>query len=93
MSSSRKKGKLHNLRSDPDEFRSNFEDYTGNYAWLFQPAVSILMAAILDIALKQNQSFGINGTLSNFECNNLPLTQADEFLGRVLTDSDFISTT
>ena len=87
-----KKGKLYILRIDPDEFRSNFEEYTGNYAWVFQPAASILMAVILDIALKQNQSFVIDGTLSNFECNYLPLTQADEFLGRVLTDSDFIST-
>ena len=81
MSSSRKKGKFHNLSSDPDEFRSNFEDYAGNYAWLFQPAVSILMAAILDIALKQNQSFVINGTHSNFECNYLPPNPGRRVLG------------
>lgn len=65
-----KKGKLHILRIDPDEFRSNFEDYTGNNAWLFQPAVSILVSAIIDIALKQSQSFILDGTLSNFEIAN-----------------------
>lgn len=65
-----RKGNLHVLRIDPDEFRSVFEDYTGNNAWLFQPAVSILVSAILDVALKQNQSFVLDGTLSNFKIAN-----------------------
>lgn len=65
-----KKGKLHILRIDPDELRSHFEDYSGNNAWLFQPAVSILVSAILDLAFKQNQSFILDGTLSNFRIAN-----------------------
>ncbi len=65
-----RKGNLHVLRIDPDEFRSVFEDYTGNNAWLFQPAVSILVSAILDVALKQNQTFVLDGTLSNFKIAN-----------------------
>ena len=44
-----------------------FEDYTGSNAYLFQPAVSILVAAIHDFSLKKKQSFILDGTLSNFE--------------------------
>ena len=65
-----KKWKLHILRIDPDELRSNFEDYSGNNAWLFQSAVSILVSAILDHAFKQRQSFILDGTLSNFKIAN-----------------------
>ncbi|MEN1565607.1 zeta toxin family protein, partial [Pseudomonas aeruginosa] len=39
------------LRIDPDELRSEFEGYTGGNSWLFQPAVSILVEKIHDLAL------------------------------------------
>lgn len=55
------------LRIDPDDLRSEFPDYTGANSWLFQPAVSILVEKIHDMALKQKQSFILDGTLSNFE--------------------------
>ena len=55
------------LRIDPDELRSEFEHYSGDNAWLFQPAVSILVDKIHDLALKQRQSFILDGTLSNHE--------------------------
>ena len=54
------------LRIDPDELRSKFEHYSGDNSWLFQPAVSILVEKIHDLALKQNQSFILDGTLSNY---------------------------
>ena len=66
-------GKLENvekgrkvLRIDPDELRMEFEDYDGSNSWLFQPAVSILVDRIHDLALKQRQSFILDGTLSNY---------------------------
>ena len=55
------------LRIDPDELRPEFEHYSGDNAWLFQPAVSILVDKIHDLALKQRQSFILDGTLSNYE--------------------------
>ena len=55
------------LRIDPDELRSEFESYSGDNSWLFHPAVSILVDAIHDYALKQKQSFILDGTLSNYE--------------------------
>ena len=58
-------------------FDKEFEDYTGSNAYLFQPAVSILVAAIHDFALKKKQSFILDGTLSNFEI-------ADENISRSL---------
>ena len=54
-----------------------FEDYTGSNAYLFQPAESILVAAIHDFALKKKQSFILDGTLSNFDI-------ADENISRSL---------
>jgi predicted ABC-type ATPase len=53
------------LRIDPDELRSEFPDYTGGNAALFQPAVSILVDRIHDLALEQDQSFILDGTLSH----------------------------
>lgn len=38
------------LRIDPDDLRSEFEHYSGNNSWLFQPAVSILVEKIHDLA-------------------------------------------
>jgi len=55
------------LRIDPDELRGEFEDYSGANSWLFQGAVSILVEKIHDLALKQKQSFILDGTLSNFD--------------------------
>ncbi|MGA8277419.1 MAG: zeta toxin family protein [Rhodanobacteraceae bacterium] len=55
------------LRIDPDELRDEFDGYTGSNAWLFQPAVSVLVERILDVAFKQKQSFLLDGTLTNHE--------------------------
>ncbi|MBP6942992.1 MAG: zeta toxin family protein [Candidatus Buchananbacteria bacterium] len=54
------------LRIDPDELRSYFDDYSGGNAALFQGAVSILVSAIHDQALKNSQSFIFDGTLSKY---------------------------
>lgn len=55
------------LRIDPDELRHEFEQYDGSNAWLFQRAVSVLVEKIHDLALKQQQSFLLDGTLSNYD--------------------------
>jgi UDP-N-acetylglucosamine kinase len=55
------------LRIDPDELRSEFTGYTGGNAWLFQRAVTVLVERIHDTALKQRQSFLLDGTLSNYD--------------------------
>jgi UDP-N-acetylglucosamine kinase len=54
------------LRIDPDELRSEFPGYTGDNAWLFQAAVSVLVDKIHDMALDQEQSFLLDGTLSHY---------------------------
>ncbi len=53
------------LRLDPDELRLEFEGYEGGNSYLFQPAVSILVEKIHDLALKQKQSLVLDGTLAN----------------------------
>jgi len=55
------------LRIDPDELRDEFNGYKGENSWLFQGAVSILVEKIHDFALKQKQSFLLDGTLSKYE--------------------------
>lgn len=55
------------LRIDPDELRCEFEAYDGRNAWLFQAAVSVLVERILDVALKQKQSYLLDGTLTKYE--------------------------
>ena len=55
------------LRIDPDELRVEFEDYNGKNSFLFQGAVSLLVEKIHDLALKQKQSFILDGTLSKYE--------------------------
>lgn len=55
------------LRIDPDELRTEFEDYSGSNSSLFQPAVSILVEKIHDFSLQQGQSFILDGTLSSYE--------------------------
>jgi len=61
------------LRIDPDELRSELPGYTGDNAWLFQRAVSVLVEKIHDMALDQRQSFLLDGTLSHYEvaCKNI----------------------
>ena len=53
------------LRIDPDDLRVEFADYDGANSWLFQPAVSIVVEKIHDLALSQRQSFIFDGTLTN----------------------------
>jgi predicted ABC-type ATPase len=55
------------LRIDPDDLRTEFEDYNGTNAYLFQRAVSIFVDCILDRAFRRNQSFILDGTLSSYE--------------------------
>ena len=55
------------LRIDADELREEFPDYTGGNSWLFQAAASILVDKIHDFALKQKQSFLLDGTLSKYD--------------------------
>lgn len=55
------------LRIDPDDLRYEFPNYEGGNSWLFQKAVSVLVEKIHDMALKQKQSFLLDGTLSNYE--------------------------
>lgn len=55
------------LRIDADELRSEFAAYNGANAWLFQKAVSVLVEKIHDMALDQDQSFLLDGTLSRYE--------------------------
>ena len=54
------------LRIDADELRVNFERYNGLNSSLFQRAVSILVEKIHDLALKNSQSFVLDGTLSSY---------------------------
>lgn len=55
------------LRIDPDELRTEFPHYTGDNSWLFQSAVSLLVERIHDRALKNRQSFLLDGTLSHLQ--------------------------
>lgn len=54
------------LRIDPDELREQLPGYTGKNAWLFQKAVIPIVERIHDLALKQAQSFVLDGTLSSY---------------------------
>lgn len=54
------------LRIDPDELREYFPGYTGDNSWLFQPAISLLVERIIDLALKRRQSFLLDGTLTSY---------------------------
>ena len=55
------------IRIGPDELRSEFPGYSGENAWLFQKAVSVLVDRIHDTALEQRQSFLLDGTLSRYD--------------------------
>ncbi len=54
------------LRIDPDKLRAELPGYTGNNAWLFQRAVTPIVERIHDLALDQQQSFLLDGTLSSY---------------------------
>ena len=54
------------LRIDPDELREELPGYTGENAWLFQRAVIPIVERIHDLALDQDQSFLLDGTLSSY---------------------------
>lgn len=55
------------LRIDPDTYRSELPGYTGSHSFLFQRAVSVLVSAVHDEALRLQQSFLLDGTSSNYE--------------------------
>lgn len=55
------------IHIDIDELRSCFPAYTGGNAYLFQPAANLLLERIHDRALKQKQSFILDGTLAKYE--------------------------
>jgi predicted ABC-type ATPase len=71
------------LRIDPDDLRSEFADYSGNNSWLFQAGISILVDKVHDLALKQKQSFLLDGTLTN-------RPKAEENIGRSLKKGRFV---
>lgn len=55
------------LRIDPDELREKLPGYNGENSWLFQRAVIPIVERIHDLALKQKQSFLLDGTLSSYK--------------------------
>jgi UDP-N-acetylglucosamine kinase len=55
------------IRIDPDDLRNECPGYGGANAYLFQPAVSVLVEKIHDMALENSQSFLLDGTLSNYD--------------------------
>lgn len=55
------------IRIDPDELRSKIPGYTGSNSFLFHGAVSTLVARIHDFALKNKQSFILDGTFSKVD--------------------------
>lgn len=54
------------LRLDPDELRENIPGYTGANAWLYQSAAIKILERVHDLALDQQQSFILDGTLSSY---------------------------
>jgi hypothetical protein len=59
------------LRIDADEYRGYIPGYTGENSHLVQTAATILLEKVHDYALKQSQSFIMDGTLSNLEKGRL----------------------
>lgn len=55
------------IRIDGDDLRSLIPGYTGSNSYLFQGAVSIIVEKIQDYALKQRQTFVLDGTLADYE--------------------------
>jgi predicted ABC-type ATPase len=64
------------IRIDPDELREQFEGYTGENSWLFQPAVAILVEKIHDNVLKNGQNFLLDGTFSSLEKSTQNVTRS-----------------
>jgi UDP-N-acetylglucosamine kinase len=54
------------LRIDPDELRYRLPQYNGHNSWLFQGAVATLVDKVWDFAHDQDQSFILDGTLSDY---------------------------
>jgi predicted ABC-type ATPase len=55
------------VRIDADEIRSRMPGYVGGNAHLFQGATSLVVEKVHDFVLHQNQTFILDGTLSNYE--------------------------
>ena len=55
------------VRIDGDELRPLIPGYTGKNSSLFQAAISIVVDRIHDMALKQKQTFLLDGTFSNYD--------------------------
>lgn len=55
------------IHIDIDELRTCFPAYTGCNAYLFQSAANLLLERIHDRALKQQQSFILDGTMAKYE--------------------------
>lgn len=55
------------MHIDLDELREHFPAYNGGNAHLFQPAANLILEKIHDMALKQGQSFILDGTLAKIE--------------------------
>jgi UDP-N-acetylglucosamine kinase len=53
------------LHIDTDALRSEFADYTGTNAALFQGATSVIADKMQDYALEQSQSYVFDGTFTN----------------------------
>lgn len=55
------------IRIDPDELRPKIPGYTGSNSFIFHGAVSIIVSRIHDHALKNKQSFVLDGTFSKVD--------------------------
>jgi UDP-N-acetylglucosamine kinase len=64
------------LRIDPDTYRAELPGYTGSNSSLFQRAVSVLVSAVHDEALRLQQSFLLDGTASNFDTVSLNIRRS-----------------
>lgn len=71
------------LRIDPDEIRMRFPEYNGSNAWIFQSATTKIVEKVVDRAFDQDQSFILDGTLSN-------LAVAERNVGRSLRAGRYV---
>ncbi|MGR6780666.1 zeta toxin family protein [Moritella viscosa] len=53
------------IRLDPDELREQFPDYNGSNSSLFQRGITPIVEKVLDLLFQNDQSFFLDGTLSN----------------------------
>jgi pantothenate kinase-related protein Tda10 len=67
------------LRIDSDDLRSEFKKYNGKNSHLFQSATSLLVEKIHDFALKNKQSFLLDGT---FASENVALKNIERSLNK-----------